>query len=92
MEEMLEDTLDMDEDEELEEEADAEVDKVLFEVTNGELGEAGSVSSELPVSSAIRYPRGVLIFLQPLQDRLEDEQTDRNMEKYREQLNGLLSS
>ena len=92
MEEMLEDTLDMEEDEELEEEASAEVDKVLFEVTNGELGEAGSVGSELPVSSTIRYPRGVLIFSQSLQDRLEDEQTDRNMEKYREQLNGLLSS
>lgn len=49
MEEMLEDTLDMDEDEELEEEADAEVDKVLFELTNGKLGEAGSVGTELPV-------------------------------------------
>lgn len=51
MEEMLEDTLDMDEDEELEDEADAEVDKVLFELTNGKLGEAGSVSTELPVST-----------------------------------------
>lgn len=51
MEEMLEDTLDMEEDEELEEEADAEVDKVLFELTNGKLGEAGSVDSKLPVSS-----------------------------------------
>jgi hypothetical protein len=50
MEEMLEDTLDMDEDEELEEEADAEVDKVLFEITNGKLGEAGSVGLDLPVS------------------------------------------
>jgi len=76
MEEMLEDTLDMEEDQELEEEADAEVDKVLFELTNGKLGEAGSVDSKLP----------------SLQDRLEDEQTDRSMEKYREQLNGLLSS
>jgi len=50
MEEMLEDTLDMEEDEEIEEEADAEVDKVLFELTNGKLGEAGSVGTELPVS------------------------------------------
>lgn len=49
MEEMLEDTLEMDEDEEVEEEADAEVDKVLFDLTNGKLGEAGSVSTELPV-------------------------------------------
>jgi len=75
MEEMLEDTLDMDEDEELEDEADAEVDKVLFELTNGKLGEAGSVGTELPAS----------------EDQLEDEETNRNMEKYREQLNGLLS-
>ncbi|KAH9482705.1 Charged multivesicular body protein 3 [Psilocybe cubensis] len=72
MEEMLEDTLDMDEDEEIEEEADAEVDKVLFELTNGKLGEAGSVATDLP-------------------DKVEDEETDRNMEKYREQLNGILS-
>lgn len=47
---MLEDTLDMDEDEELEEEADAEVDKVLFDLTDGKLGLAGSVDTELPVS------------------------------------------
>ena len=53
MEEMLEDTLDMDEDEELEEEADAEVDRVLFELTNGKLGEAGSISTELPVRTII---------------------------------------
>lgn len=51
MEEMLDDTLDMEEDEEEAEEADAEVDKVLFEITNGKLGEAGSVDSNLPVSS-----------------------------------------
>ncbi|KIL68024.1 hypothetical protein M378DRAFT_72104 [Amanita muscaria Koide BX008] len=49
MEEMLEDTLEMDEDEELEAEADAEVDKVLFEVTDGKLGQAGKVGTGLPV-------------------------------------------
>lgn len=76
MEEMLEDTFDVDEDEELDEEADAEVDKVLFELTNGKLGQAGSVSTELP----------------PVQDKEKEEETERNMEKYREQLNGLLSS
>lgn len=52
MEEMLEDTLQMDEDEEIEEEADAEVDKVLFELTNGKLGQAGTVRTELPVCHA----------------------------------------
>lgn len=50
MEEMLDDTLEMDDDEELEDEADAEVDKVLFDLTNGKLGQAGTVQSELPVS------------------------------------------
>ena len=50
MEDMLEDMLEMDEDEEITEEADAEVDKVLFELTNGKLGQAGAVGTELPVS------------------------------------------
>jgi hypothetical protein len=50
-EEMLDDTLEMDEDEEIEEEADAEVDKVLFELTNGKLGEARPAGTELPVRS-----------------------------------------
>lgn len=49
MEEMMDDTLEMQEDDEIEEEADAEVDKVLFELTDGKLGEAGSVGTELPV-------------------------------------------
>lgn len=50
---MLEDMLEMDEEEEIEEEADAEVDKVLFELTNGKLGQAGTVGVELPVSPVI---------------------------------------
>jgi hypothetical protein len=50
MEEMMEETLDsVNEDDELEEEADAEVDKVLFELTDGKLGQAGRVGAELPV-------------------------------------------
>ncbi|KAI6034032.1 hypothetical protein PISMIDRAFT_26539 [Pisolithus microcarpus 441] len=75
MEEMLQDVLDVDEDEEIAEEADAEVDKVLSELTNGKLGQAGTVGTEL----------------QPSQDVLEDEETERTMEQYRQQLNGLLS-
>lgn len=47
---MLDDTLEMDDDEELEEEADEEVDKVLFDLTNGKLGQAGTVQTEAPVS------------------------------------------
>jgi len=53
MEEMLDDTLEsLDEDEDLEEEADAEVDKVLYELTDGKLGvlDSGSVVPGLPVS------------------------------------------
>jgi charged multivesicular body protein 3 len=90
MEEMLEDTLDMDEDEELAEEADAEVDKVLFELTNGKLGEAGSVGADLPVRV---FPGSGLYadHVQRLASKEQEEEAERNMEKYRQQLNGLLS-
>ncbi|KAH7105523.1 vacuolar sorting protein VPS24 [Auriculariales sp. MPI-PUGE-AT-0066] len=51
MEEMMDDTLEaIDDDEELEEEADEEVDKVLFEITDGKLGQAGAVGAELPAA------------------------------------------
>jgi hypothetical protein len=63
MEEMLEDTLQMDEDEEIEEEADAEVDKVLFDLTNGKLGLAGSVGTELPVCHALLLSSSTLNFV-----------------------------
>ncbi|KAH9977789.1 hypothetical protein BGW80DRAFT_1284210 [Lactifluus volemus] len=74
MEEMLDDALNVDEDEEVEVEADEEVEKVLFELTNGKLGQAGTVNTELPVA------------------QVDEEQAERDMERYREQLNGLLSS
>lgn len=45
----MEETMDGLDDEELEEEADEEVDKVLFELTDGKLGQAGRVGGELPV-------------------------------------------
>ena len=45
----MEDTLQMDDDEELEAEADEEVEKVLFELTDGKLGQAGKVDEGLPV-------------------------------------------
>jgi len=49
MEEMMDETLQsVDDDEELEEEADEEVEKVLFELTDGKLGQAGAVGTELP--------------------------------------------
>ena len=46
----MEETLDGIDDDEIEEEADAEVEKVLFELTDGKLGQAGKVGGELPVS------------------------------------------
>jgi hypothetical protein len=58
MEEMLEDIVDVEEDEELEEEASAEVDKVLFELTDGKLGQAGLVGTELPVRMICRSTGG----------------------------------
>jgi len=75
MEEMLEDTLEMEDDEEIEEEADAEVDKVLFEITDGKLGTAVPVQTELPT----------------VEDELRDEEAERNLQQYQKQLNELLS-
>ena len=62
VEEMLEDTLDVDEDEELEQEADAEVDRVLFEITDGKLGEASLVGADLPVSYVL-VPHGYVLIV-----------------------------
>ena len=61
MEEMLEDTLDMEDDEELEEEADAEVDKVLFDLTDGKLGQVGTIKDELPVGFLLLEPLPMML-------------------------------
>lgn len=50
---MIDETVQLEDDEELEAEADAEVDKVLFELTDGKLGQAGSVGTELPASNVL---------------------------------------
>lgn len=47
----MEETMEGLDDEDLEEEADEEVDKVLFELTDGKLGQAGRVGGALPVST-----------------------------------------
>ena len=57
IEEMLDDTMESLDDDELEEEADAEVDKILFDLTDGKLGQAGAVGAELPVSFCFLAPR-----------------------------------
>lgn len=60
MEEMMDDALDVEEDDEIEEEADAEVDKVLSELTDGKLGQAGSVGTGIPVRLSCLNDFGVL--------------------------------
>jgi len=50
----MDDTMEALDDDELEEEADAEVDKILFDLTDGKLGQAGAVGAELPVSDMRR--------------------------------------
>jgi len=76
MEEMMEDTLDaVDDDEELEEEADAEVDKVLFELTDGQLGKLGAVGSELPAMA----------------DTEQDEANEADIERLQKQLDAMLN-
>ncbi|ORY72647.1 charged multivesicular body protein 3, partial [Neocallimastix californiae] len=63
IDEMVSDTLEMNEEEGIEEEAEEEVEKVLFELTNGLLGEAGSVGESLNTSAVAEE--------QPLEERLK---------------------
>ena len=90
---MMEDMLGAEEDEEIEQEADAEVDKVLFDLTDGKLGQAGTVGTQLPVCSlSFRFGIRLCPYAQSAQEQLDDEETERAMEQYRQQLNGILSS
>lgn len=50
MDEMVQDTMDANDEDGLEEEADEEVDKVLTEITGGKLSQVGVVDKPLPVS------------------------------------------
>lgn len=89
----MEDMLDNEEDEEIEQEADAEVDKILFDLTDGKLGQAGTVGTKLPVCSLSSwFGLRLCSYAQSAQEQLEDEETERAMEQYRQQLNGILSS
>ena len=54
MDEMVQDVMAMGDEDEIEEEADAEVDKILFEMTDGLLGQAGHVGKELQVGALCR--------------------------------------
>lgn len=74
IEEMLEDTLEGFEDqEELEDEAKAEADKILFELTAGELGKMPTaVGDSLPSTD----PTGASASTSPILDEDEDEEDD----------------
>jgi charged multivesicular body protein 3 len=92
MEEMLDETLEgLDEDSELEEEAEAEVDQVLFEITDGKLGVAGQ-GKALPVRDIILES---FVFTDPFRSQTlndqEEEINDKEMARMQEQLNALLS-
>ena len=84
----MEETLDSVDDEELEEEADAEVDKVLFELTDGKLGQAGKVGGELPVRNLPHMlDAGAYAQAQP-----EEEESEEELQKMRREMADLLSS
>lgn len=81
MEEMMEDTLDSgvlgEDEDELEDEAEGEVDKILFELTDGKLGQVQA--SSLP---ELRGPEPVV---------QEDEGREKeDMQRMQEALDGLL--
>lgn len=64
MSEMLDDTMesiDEGEDEELGEEAEKEVEKILYDITNGKLGQLESGGGRLPVGAAELTKDGVLL-------------------------------
>lgn len=84
-------------DEELEDEADEEVEKILYDLTDGKLGQAGTVGAELPVSnSAIGaiHPNAVLIEYHDAQARKEAEEdinTEAEMQRMQKELHDLLA-
>jgi charged multivesicular body protein 3 len=51
IEEMMNDAIDMRDEDDIEEEAAEEVDKILYELTDGLLGEIGPVGKKLKVTS-----------------------------------------
>jgi charged multivesicular body protein 3 len=96
MSEMMDDTLEAldDDEEELEEEAQDEVDKVLWQITDGKLGQANGQVGNLPVRLAflLFFCFLVLTFLLPQQTTgptAEEQERDDEMERA---IQGLLSS
>lgn len=72
IEEMLDETMDVFEDtEEMEEAAQSEIDKVLYEITKGEIGKA----PEPPVSEAVSEPTPVAVEEDEDEEELEEMKT-----------------
>ena len=92
MEEMMDDTLQMEDDEELEEEADAEVDKVLYDLTEGKLGQAGTVKEELPVSALVQCVLQLGILIPGDSANTEPGRGRRDGERAERELRGVLGS
>lgn len=97
MSEMMDETLDSIEDneDELEEDAQEEVDKVLWQITEGKLGQVGAKVGSLPVClcSLIFTPRSrsdaPVLLQQTAAPTLEETQRDEEMERA---IAGLLST
>jgi len=101
---MIDDTLDLDEaDSELEDEADEEVDKVLYELTDGKLGMAGTVKDSLPVSfsrsssvyGGLDQQTDIRTFRKQAAQQKEEEEADINteaeMQRMQRELQDLLT-
>jgi charged multivesicular body protein 3 len=96
IEEMLDDTMESLDDDELEEEADAEVDKVLFDLTDGKLGQAGAVGADLPVSLSLLAPKTIpraypIVSLQAHKEAEEDINDEAEMQRMQKELHDLLA-
>ena len=93
---MIDDTLEVDEDSELEEEADEEVDKVLYELTDGKLGQAGTIQDTLPVRlsdpSKLAFTfTDTLSFGAQAAPQEEDVNTEAEMQRMQRELQDLLT-
>ncbi len=86
----MEETLDSVDDDELEEEADTEVDKVLYELTDGKLGQVGKVGGELPVSFSTHSECGKLMRIN-VQAEKEDPEEIEEMQRMQREMQDLLS-
>ncbi|TMW49654.1 hypothetical protein DOY81_005258 [Sarcophaga bullata] len=87
IEEMLEETMEsLEETEEMEEEAAKEVDKVLWEITNGKLGEAPLPPDELAASEKQKTPAAVAVA-----DDADDDDEEEDLQEMQSRLASLRS-